>query len=61
MRKVVVRNFLGQIHIRMGIFFSRSSLIFFEIDVVSIIMAGENKMTTVMIIITVYLFFSQIS
>jgi hypothetical protein len=42
--------------------FSRSSLIFFEINVVNIIMSGYNKMVTiavVIIIITIYLVFTN--
>ena len=46
MRKVVVRSFMDQIHIQMGIFF-QYSLIFLEINFANIIMAVDNKMAII--------------
>ena len=52
--KSSLAEFLGRNHIRMEIFFSRSSLIFSEISVVSIIMAVDNKMITIGVVIIFY-------
>jgi len=64
MRMVAVRSSFSSNPHSNGNQYSRSSLIFFEINVVSAIIDFDNKMVTVavVIIIIIYLsFFSQIS
>jgi len=45
----------------LGFFFSRSSLIFFEINVVNIIMAVDNNMATVAVVIIIIIIILGIS
>jgi len=63
MRKAVVWSFSGSNPHSNGDLFSCYSLIFFEINVVNILISDDNRMVTipvVIIIIIVYLFFTNI-
>jgi hypothetical protein len=62
MRMGVVQSFLGQTHIRMGIFFLCVHFFFFLISVVNVVMAVDRKFVNVavdVIVIINYLVFTN--